>query len=149
MSELPNDILKRFKDHGQEHVFAYWDELGDGEREHLLNQCRDIDLAEVGTLVETYVQNEPPQSIDFEAMEPADYLPHYKVTPEFADEWADAKGIGEDALRMGKVAAFTVAGGQGTRLGYDGPKGTFPVTPVREASLFEVFGGKIECAEKR
>ena len=43
----------------------------------------------------------------------------------------------------GRVAAFTVAGGQGTRLGYDGPKGTYPVTPVTEKTLFQVFAEKI------
>jgi UDP-N-acetylglucosamine/UDP-N-acetylgalactosamine diphosphorylase len=47
------------------------------------------------------------------------------------------------------VAAFTVAGGQGTRLGYDGPKGTFPVTPVRHHSLFQVFSEKILAAGNR
>ncbi|OPZ71102.1 MAG: putative uridylyltransferase [Verrucomicrobia bacterium ADurb.Bin474] len=44
------------------------------------------------------------------------------------------------------MGVFTVAGGQGTRLGYDAPKGTFPVTPVSHASLFEVFAGKLRCA---
>jgi UDP-N-acetylglucosamine/UDP-N-acetylgalactosamine diphosphorylase len=47
------------------------------------------------------------------------------------------------------VAAFTVAGGQGTRLGYDGPKGTFPVTPIRRHSLFQVFSEKLLAAGSR
>lgn len=42
-----------------------------------------------------------------------------------------------------------MAGGQGTRLGYDGPKGTFPVTPVRRHSLFHVFSEKILAAGYR
>jgi len=53
------------------------------------------------------------------------------------------------ALRDGRVALFTVAGGQGTRLGYDGPKGTFRVTPVKGRSLFEVFALKIRAAGRR
>jgi UDP-N-acetylglucosamine/UDP-N-acetylgalactosamine diphosphorylase len=44
---------------------------------------------------------------------------------------------------------FTVAGGQGTRLGFDGPKGTFPITPVRSATLFQVFAEKIAAATRR
>ena len=47
------------------------------------------------------------------------------------------------------MAAFTVAGGQGTRLGYDGPKGTFAVTPLRQKSLFQVFAEKIKAAGLR
>jgi UDP-N-acetylglucosamine/UDP-N-acetylgalactosamine diphosphorylase len=47
------------------------------------------------------------------------------------------------------VAAFTVAGGQGTRLGYDGPKGTFSVTPLKKKSLFQVFAEKIKAAGLR
>src|SRR5208283_645037 len=60
-----------------------------------------------------------------------------------AAAWARAREAGAEALRSGRVAAFTVAGGQGTRLGYDGPKGTFPVTPVKGKPLFRVFAEKI------
>src|SRR5581483_10952726 len=63
--------------------------------------------------------------------------------------WTRAKAAGEQALKSGRVAAFTVAGGQGTRLGYDGPKGTFPVTPVKHKPLFQVFAEKIRAAGLR
>ena len=53
------------------------------------------------------------------------------------------------AIRAGKVAAFCVAGGQGTRLGFNGPKGTFPVTPLAKKSLFQVFAEKIKRSGKR
>ena len=52
-------------------------------------------------------------------------------------------------MRQGRVAAFTVAGGQGTRLGYPGPKGTFPVTPVKQKTLFQLFAEKIKAAGLR
>jgi UDP-N-acetylglucosamine/UDP-N-acetylgalactosamine diphosphorylase len=52
-------------------------------------------------------------------------------------------------LGEGRVAVFTAAGGQGTRLGFEGPKGTFSVTPVKGKSLFQVFAEKIRYAEKR
>ena len=56
---------------------------------------------------------------------------------------------GEALLRAGKVAAFVVAGGQGTRLGYDGPKGEVPATPITRTSLFGVFAGQIKAARDR
>ncbi|MDV7397776.1 UTP--glucose-1-phosphate uridylyltransferase, partial [Arthrospira platensis SPKY1] len=63
--------------------------------------------------------------------------------------WQTAREVGEAALRSGQVAAFTVAGGQGTRLGYNGPKGTFPVTPVKKKTLFHVFAEKIAASSAR
>src|SRR6185369_14856312 len=52
---------------------------------------------------------------------------------------------GEELLRGGKIAAFLVAGGQGTRLGYEGPKGEFPVTPIKHKPLFQVFAEQIRA----
>jgi UDP-N-acetylglucosamine/UDP-N-acetylgalactosamine diphosphorylase len=86
--------------------------------------------------------------VDLAGLAPAPY----EKRPEHGGDaaaWAKAKAAGEDALRGGRVAAFTVAGGQGTRLGYDGPKGTFRVTPVLKKPLFQVFAEKILAAGKR
>ena len=60
-----------------------------------------------------------------------------------------ARAHGEALLRAGKVAVFTVAGGQGTRLGWRGPKGTYPATVVTGKPLFRVFAEQIAAAEKR
>ena len=60
-----------------------------------------------------------------------------------------ASATGAAAIQAGRVAAFSVAGGQGTRLGYDGPKGTYPVTPLTGKSLFQVFAEKIARSSAR
>src|SRR5690606_6060818 len=103
---------------------------------------------EVGNLVRTHLRREAPVGVDFAALRPAPYeaLPE---RPEEQARWEAARKRGEEALRAGKVAAFTVAGGQGTRLGYDGPKGTFGVTPVESRSLFQVFAEKVLAASRR
>ncbi len=54
-----------------------------------------------------------------------------------------AAEIGEAALAAGEVGVILVAGGSGTRLGFDGPKGTFPIGPVSSASLFQIHAEKI------
>jgi UDP-N-acetylglucosamine/UDP-N-acetylgalactosamine diphosphorylase len=86
--------------------------------------------------------------VNLDGLAPAPYEPR----PEHGGDaaaWVQARAAGEAVLRAGRVAAFTVAGGQGTRLGYDGPKGTFPVTPVKAKPLFQVFAEKILAAGRR
>lgn len=57
--------------------------------------------------------------------------------------------LGEQLLREGKVAALLMAGGQGTRLGFDGPKGCFPISPVKQKTLFQIFAEKVKAASEK
>ena len=148
MTDADNALIEKFNAHGQGHIFQFLSELNAIEKEALLEQIRGIDLAELEDLVEKYVKHDVPLDVDFSLMEPSAYVSHPEKKPELAPQWETAKMFGEEALRHGRVAAFTVAGGQGTRLGYDGPKGTFSVSPVSKATLFEVFAKKIGFAEK-
>lgn len=135
-------LRQKFEKAGQGHVFAWWDELNEASRRSLLEQAATIDPEEVARLNAALLQEGADAGVDLLDLEPAPYIP---VPEEGGDaqRWHRARTTGEEALRAGRVAAFTVAGGQGTRLGYDGPKGTFGVTPVRNASLFQVFAEKI------
>ena len=63
--------------------------------------------------------------------------------------WLRASGIGADALAAGEVGVILVAGGSGTRLGFEGPKGTFPIGPVSSASLFQIHAEKIVALGRR
>jgi UDP-N-acetylglucosamine/UDP-N-acetylgalactosamine diphosphorylase len=74
---------------------------------------------------------------------PASYFPLKPETPEQETLYAEALEHGVSLVRAGKTAAFTVAGGQGTRLGYDGPKGTLSVSPIKEKPLFQLFAEQI------
>src|ERR1700679_3160274 len=141
-------LIEAFRRAGQEQVFAFYERLNGTARARLLEEAAEIDLAEVERLVRTLVAAGGSPSVDLEGLAPAPYerLPAHGGD---AASWSSAKAAGEAALRAGRVAAFTVAGGQGTRLGYDGPKGTFPVTPVRHLSLFQVFSEKLLAAGRR
>ncbi|MGE9290669.1 MAG: UTP--glucose-1-phosphate uridylyltransferase [Puniceicoccales bacterium] len=140
-------IRSEYESAGQDQVFRFWDRLDDAQKQKLAAQLAEVDLAEIQRLVDTLVKGSGESKTDFASLEPAPYIP---LPSEGGDvsRWGEARKAGEEALRAGRVAAFTVAGGQGTRLGYDGPKGTFPVTPVRNATLFQVFAEKILAASQ-
>ncbi len=143
------DIKERFEQHGQGHVFQYWDSLDEKERAELLEQTSEIDVDELDKLIGTLSESEAANpGINYDALEPA---PYERMPADVASDarWQEAKRAGEAALRAGRVAAFTVAGGQGTRLGFDGPKGTFPITPIRNNTLFQVFAEKILAARRK
>lgn len=129
-------------------MFAHADALDEAGRQRLAAQAAEIDLAESQQLYETLVQGTGGDALSLEGLAPAPFEAHPSNGGNAA-LWAEMKAAGEAALRAGKVAAFVVAGGQGTRLGYDGPKGTFPVTPVKEKPLFQVFAEKILAAQTR
>jgi len=145
MSDLRNAYASR----NQDHVFAFADTLSEAERIQLDEQASRIDLDEVERLYTSLVRStgEGTEAIA-NKLDPADFIPLPDRGGDPA-QWEKARETGERALRDGRVAAFCVAGGQGTRLGYDGPKGTFPVTPVLGKSLFQVFAEKILAAGRR
>lgn len=136
------NLIQAFQAAGQGQVFAFIDQLDAAARERLLAQAATIDLDEVNALVAEHLQADAAHGQDLSGLEPAPYI----VLPARGgdvEQWETAWSVGAAALRAGRVAAFTVAGGQGTRLGYAGPKGTYPVTPVSEKTLFQVFAEKL------
>lgn len=130
---------------GQEHVLRFWEELPADERASLRAQIEQIDLDRLPELVDRYVRSKPaPESLD--RLEPAPFYPRDPGDPRRPWDGAGAREAGLGLMRAGKVAAFTVAGGQGTRLGYDGPKGCFPGGAVSQKPLFQVFAEGIAAA---
>ncbi|RMF75463.1 MAG: UDPGP type 1 family protein, partial [Planctomycetota bacterium] len=97
-------------------------------------------------LIPTHVTSRP--QIDTpDRLEPAPVLP--AGGPGEPPRYAEARRAGEAAIREGRVAAFTVAGGQGTRLGFDGPKGAFRISPIRNAPLFQLFAEQLRGTARR
>ncbi len=122
---------------GQEHLLSFWEHLDESSRVKLIRQIERHDWSHIAELVRSHVLNKP--SVDLPRnIEPAPYYPH-TPTGERVGRYQQARALGEKLIRTGKVAAFTVAGGQGTRLGFDGPKGTYPATPIIGKPLFQVF----------
>lgn len=129
---------------GQDHVLAFWDELTPDQRRHLLAQLQAIPWNTLDAVIETHVRRKPERTLP-ESLEPAPVLPAHPGQGQRA-EYDRARARGRSLIRGGTVAAFTVAGGQGTRLGFDGPKGAFSVTPVKNKTLFQLFAETIVAA---
>ncbi len=140
-------IRQTLSEHGQEHVLAFYDELDEPRRNALLEQLAAIDFDRLDRWIDRYVKNRPEVEIPAR-IEPPEIVPA-RPTGEQAELCERARKRGEQLLADGKVAAFVVAGGQGTRLGYDGPKGCFEVTPVTHKPLFQVFAEQILAAGRR
>lgn len=66
-----------------------------------------------------------------------------------AENWKQAATAGEKELQHGRVAVITVAGGQGSRLGFEHPKGMFPIGPKTDRTLFQIFAEQILARRRR
>ncbi|MCR4574831.1 MAG: UDPGP type 1 family protein [Lentisphaeria bacterium] len=143
-----NALLKILEPNGQEHILKFWDTLNEKQRDQLAQQIQEIDWPTVTRWAQDALKGES-APIPFDRLTPA---PYHALVPETDDEkafQAKAYAHGVELLKAGKVAAFTVAGGQGTRLGYDGPKGTYKVSPAMGKSLFQIFAESLQRNQEK
>ncbi|MBN1555899.1 MAG: UDPGP type 1 family protein [Phycisphaerae bacterium] len=139
----PDELRQKLQSVGQEHVLAFYDELPKEHQELLSQQIDALDFDLLNEWVETYVRRKTAFEI------PAELQPPEIIPSDGGPTAEEARKRGEELLAAGKVAAFVVAGGQGTRLGYEGPKGCFPATPVVKKPLFRLFAEQIRAASIR
>ena len=108
----------------------------------LATQLENLDWSELKKALDECLSSSGETGIPRE-YGPASYLPILPESPEQQARYEQAYEHGEQLIRDGRTATFTVAGGQGTRLGYDGPKGTLPVSPIKKKPLFQLFAEQI------
>lgn len=130
-----DDLIKQFFSRGQGHLFEHWNTLSEEERKTLFEELKSVDFALLSELQSLATSG---QKIH-DTFEPAPYI----SLKEGTDEYLNARTVGEAHIRKGKVAVFVVAGGQGSRLGYEGPKGCFSLGEVSGKSLFQIHAEKI------
>jgi len=129
------ELKAHYTEHRQGHVFAGWEQLTEKERAAFQAQLEAVDLKLVNELFEK-------RNVPFGALPGREYIDPLPVVG-VAEVPPSSKTAGELALWNGEVAVLVVAGGQGTRLGFDKPKGLFPIGPVSEASLFQIHAEKV------
>lgn len=125
---------------GQSHLLRFAPELAAEERAALAKQIVAIDFDKLRRLREEATT--PATTLDPTSIEPIDAIALPRTEADHARARA-AREAGLAALRAGRVAAVLVAGGQGSRLGFEHPKGMFPIGPVSGASLFQIHAEKI------
>lgn len=138
------ELLEQLKPHGQEHLLAFWDTLSADQQASLASQIAAIDYQALAALRSQYGggkgQTEASGTYWAELAARAESPPAVRLDgsglPCSLDE---ARRLGEEALRSGHVGMILVAGGLGTRLGFELPKGMFPLGPLSHRTLFAIL----------
>jgi len=125
----------------QMHVLRFWGQLDQAARQALLQQVAALDFTSIGRMQAMLKTKDAPATAG--ESRPA------KVVELDAASRARAVARGEEELRSGRVGVVLVAGGQGTRLGFDGPKGAYPIGPVTHAVLFHFHARKVLALSRR
>ena len=137
-------LESRLAGHGHGDALRWWTELDEPSRTRLDAQLRAIDLDRLDRLVRELVLAPADTSTTFppEQVGPVDVYRDPQTDGERSARRQVAEA-GHEALARGEVAVILVAGGSGTRLGFEGPKGTYPIGAISGASLFQVHAEKI------
>jgi UDP-N-acetylglucosamine/UDP-N-acetylgalactosamine diphosphorylase len=139
------DLRDRFARSGQAHVFRFWDRLDEAARDRLARQAAQIDLERLARARIDALSLARPRPRLLEPL-PVQRLPERGGD---AGERSRARECGEALLAEGRVGVLVVAGGQGSRLGFRGPKAAFPIGPVSTRSLLELLVQKIRGVVRR
>lgn len=122
-----NEAVKELNEHDQEHVLKYYKNLSEKEKERLLNQIEELDYDMLSLIKHKSKDTEIGKIMPIKTLSLEDIN---KNKDKFFNE-------GKKAVKEGKVACVLLAGGMGTRLGLDKPKGELNIGLTKEIFLFE------------
>ena len=142
MQETLNEIKWTLKKYGQEHLLNGYEALDEVKQKQLIQQLNSIDYNLINSL---YEDTKKEKNFKESKIEPIQYFDKYKLNGQYKE----LEKIGEDAIKKGKLAVVTMAGGKGTRLGHKGPKGTYDIGLDSHKSLFELLSDTIKESEKK
>ena len=142
MEERLESIMKTLRKYSQEHLLNGFDRLDESKQKQLLDQIESTDFELINSL---YNNTKEDVKISESQITPIEYLDKDKLNGYYKS----FQETGEKAIREGKLAAVTMAGGQGTRLGHSGPKGTFDIGLESHKSLFELLSDSLKEQGKK
>lgn len=146
--QILSNIEQQLQELGQLRLLQALRESSDSLRQKLLDQLLSIDLSLLNELRSTATL--PASAADRVALAkaPSQVVRQPQTTAD-QQQWQIARQVGEQLLQSGRAAVVTVAGGQGTRLGFEQPKGMYPIGPVSQRTLFQIFAEQIVARRKR
>ena len=139
-------LLATLRPFGQEHLLAFWDTLAQKQKTSLGRQIEAIDFGLIRRLYDSRDEQGNVRELASRAGPPPAFRLDASKNP-FSPQQAKRRAV--EALKAGKIGAILVAGGQGTRLGFDHPKGMFPIGPLSQKTLFQIHVEKIIAAARR
>ena len=137
------EVQRILKKYNQEHLLNGFENLDDDKKEALLNQISNIDYNLVQKLYEDVNKK---LEIAENEITPIEYIEKDKMNTEKRIEY---EKTGEDIIKKGGLAVITMAGGQGTRLGFNGPKGACTIGLKSGKTIFEILIDVLKTAEKK
>ncbi len=151
MSTVPAELLQILSRHQQTRLLSSLQLLSPADRAYLVTQLADVDFDLLRSTWQSARQDSTPtETADrAEQAEAPSRVVRQPASDAGQRAWAAARAIGQQALSSGTVAVITVAGGQGTRLGFEHPKGMFPIGPVSQRTLFQIFAEQILARRRR
>lgn len=137
------DIIDILKTYNQEHIINLLEKINEEEEKELIEQINHIDFHQ---MKELFDNTKKEVEIKENKIEPLEYLDKDKLSKETRDRFDK---LGKEVLEKGEYAVVTMAGGQGTRLGHTGPKGTFKLDVYGKGKyLFEILIENLKEANK-
>lgn len=134
-----DDIKRKLSQYGQEQLLSFYDVLNDSEKQNLINQIEKINFELMNSL---YKSKDNFEIADKEISNLEAYDKD-KINTDYYEK------IGKEHIKNGELAVCSMAGGQGTRLGFNGPKGTYMLPLDKPISIFESIINKIKEANKK
>lgn len=135
------DILKK---NNQEKILMFLNKLDDGKKESLAEQILNLNFEQLNRL---YAETKTEPEILEKKIEHTKYVDEYKISEEIREKYTK---LGENVIKNNQYAVVTMAGGQGTRLGHKGPKGTFLLDVIPEPKyLFQILAENLEKANRK
>ncbi len=138
------ETIDLLKEYNQEHIIKFLEKLNDEKAEQLIKQIQKIDLHQI-----TELYNSTKKTVEFKEskIEALKYLDKAKLTKEQKEKF---DRLGKKVVKNNQYAVVTMAGGQGTRLGHNGPKGTFKLDVYGKGKyLFEILVDNLKEANQK
>ena len=146
---LDANLLHMIDTAGQQHLLQFWNELSEKEQEKFSSQLASLDWNLISGFKKEALTSTSGLGDEARRAAPPSHVVRIPRSAADRQELKVARQLGEQAISAGKLGVVLLAGGQGTRLGFERSKGLFPIGPVTGKSLLEILASQVVATSKR